>query len=137
VLLVLADHAHDDGSSAFPSISRIGRKARLSRRGVYDALKRLKVAGAIVPVGAGPKGTVSYRVVMEAVPPVHGAATAPVQPEARRGAATASRGVQRTAPEPSLGTVPNRQGPRVGAKSGQQAGMDQAAEFLKMAGYPV
>ena len=136
VLLVLADHAHDDGSSSFPSVSTIGRKARLSRRGVYDALKRLKVAGAIVPVGAGPKRAVSYRIVMEGMQSLHRAATAPVQSDAQKGALTASRGVQGAAPEPSVRTVPSHQGPRVRAKSGQQAGMDQAAEFLKMAGDP-
>jgi hypothetical protein len=134
VLLVLADHAHDDGSSSFPSVSTIARKARLSRRGVYDSLKRLKGAGAIVPVGTGPKRTIAYRIVMEGVESLHGAVTAPVQSDAHEGAISAPRGVQGTAPEPSFGTTQNRQGTRARARSGQQAGMDQAAEFLHMAG---
>lgn len=65
VLLVLADHAHDDGTSAYPSVDRIARKARLTRRGAQLALRRLTAAGAIEDTGErGPRGTVVYRLVM-------------------------------------------------------------------------
>jgi hypothetical protein len=65
VLLVLADHAHDDGTHAFPSVEKIARKSRLSRRGAQLALRRLERLGAIEPTGsAGPHRPRSYRVVM-------------------------------------------------------------------------
>lgn len=65
VLLVLADHAHDDGSGAYPSVDTIADKARLTRRGAQLALRRLEERGAIRPTGAnGPHGTVEYRVLM-------------------------------------------------------------------------
>jgi hypothetical protein len=66
VLLVLADHAHDDGSSAYPSVDKIATKARLTRRGTQLALRRLEQCGAITPEGRGPKGTTSYRIAMGA-----------------------------------------------------------------------
>lgn len=65
VLIVLADHAHDDGAGAYPSVERIAEKARLTRRGAQLALRRLELAGAIMAIGRGPKGTVEYRVVMD------------------------------------------------------------------------
>jgi hypothetical protein len=102
VLLALADHAHDDGSSAYPSVDTLARKARLSRRGTFDALRRLKDCGAITPEGTGPTGTIRYRVNLGPwVQSLHGAVTAPVQFAAPGGAATAPTGVQSPAPEPS------------------------------------
>jgi helix-turn-helix protein len=83
VLLALADHARDDGSSAYPSVDTLARKARLSRRGTFDALRRLKAAGAISPEGTGPHGTVPYRIHLGPVQPVHGANAARVQSAAR------------------------------------------------------
>ena len=35
-LIVIADHAHDDGRGAFPSIDTIARLARLSVRGAQQ-----------------------------------------------------------------------------------------------------
>ena len=103
VLLVLADHAQDDGNGAYPSVATIARKARLSRRGAFLALERLKAEGAIAPHGPrGPRGTVSYRVLMpEGVQSLHGAASAPVQSVTPRGEVTAPEGVHSPAPEPS------------------------------------
>lgn len=115
VLLALADHAHDDGSAAYPSVETLARKARLSRRGTFEALKRLKRIGAISPEGHGPRGTVSYRINM--VQPMHGAATAPVQPGAAGGAVTSTQGVNPTAPEPPIEPSDrNRPPARAGAR---------------------
>ncbi len=106
VLLVLADHAHDDGTSAYPSVETIARKARLSRRGTFDALKRLTAQGALMREGKGPRGTVCYRITMpNTVQPLHGAAIAPVQSAAQEGAVTSTQGVQSPAPEPSLTVI--------------------------------
>jgi hypothetical protein len=46
VLVVLALHA-DGVGDAFPSVPTIANLSRLSERGVYDALRRLKAAGVI------------------------------------------------------------------------------------------
>jgi hypothetical protein len=104
VQIVLADHAHDDGTSAYPSVDTLAKRARLSRRGVFDALARLKDADMIVADGHGPRGVVAYRLVMSDPPvqPLHGATAAPVQSAAPGGAVTSAEGVQGTAPKPSL-----------------------------------
>lgn len=64
VLLVIADHASDDGTRSWCSVDTIGREARLSRRATQDALRRLEADGAIVETGKGPNGTHEYRVIM-------------------------------------------------------------------------
>lgn len=47
VLIVLADHAHDDGGGAYPSVETIAKLARLTRRGAQKSLRRLEDAGLI------------------------------------------------------------------------------------------
>lgn len=51
VLIILADHGHDNGSNAYPGVDLIAAKARLSERAVQDALRSLEEDGAIVPEG--------------------------------------------------------------------------------------
>ena len=92
VLLVLADHAHEDGTEARPSVATIAREARLSERQVQYALRHLQATGAIEDEGEGPKGVRVYRVTM--LP--GGAESAPVASD------TAPEGVKSIAPEPSL-----------------------------------
>ncbi len=64
VLLVLADHAKDDGTSAWPSVATIADEARLSRRGATYCLGNLERAGAIVKTGQSRHGTNVWTVVM-------------------------------------------------------------------------
>lgn len=47
VLIGLADHAHGDGTSAWPSIATIAAYARCSRRTVQNKLRVLEEAGLI------------------------------------------------------------------------------------------
>lgn len=47
VLLVLADHANDDGTGAFPSVDTIAWKTRLSERAVQGHLRTLEEQGLI------------------------------------------------------------------------------------------
>ena len=62
VLLVLADHAHDDGTSAYPSHKRIAKKSGgISERTVRYCLARLLGAGEIERVGRRGK-TIEYRI---------------------------------------------------------------------------
>jgi hypothetical protein len=62
VLLVLADHAHEDGTGAWASQQTIAREARMSERAVRYSLKRLERAGAIVRDGFTRHGTVIYSI---------------------------------------------------------------------------
>lgn len=96
VLLALADHAQDDGRGAYPSVATIARKTRMSIRGVQYALARLKESGAVRPDGLGPRGTVSYSIVMGGA-------------DFAGGAIDDVAGVQAASPEPSLGTVSQRE----------------------------
>ena len=96
VLLVLADHAKDDGTSAWPSVETIGREARLSRRQTQANLRALEDAGAIVSTGTSRHGTTIYTVVMG------GANTAPPGAESDVGGRDfLPDDVSKTAPEPS------------------------------------
>jgi hypothetical protein len=65
VLLALADFSKDDGGGAFPSVSTLAAKARLSDRSVQRVLKSLRDGGDInVRNGAGPHQTNVYIVNM-------------------------------------------------------------------------
>jgi Helix-turn-helix domain len=63
LMLAIADHAHDDGGGAYPSIATLARKARTSERNVKLLLPKLEGSGELeVKRGAGPHGTNLYRV---------------------------------------------------------------------------
>lgn len=69
VLLAIADCAHEDGTGAWPSLAEIGRKARLSERGVRYALRKLEEAGELaIEYQAGPGGCNRYAVTMRPDP---------------------------------------------------------------------
>lgn len=53
--LALADHAHDDGTSIFPSIARLAAKTRQSQRSVQYQLRSMEKSGWLILVG-GAKG---------------------------------------------------------------------------------
>lgn len=70
VMLVLAEHAHDDGSGAYPSLDTIARRCRMSRKGVRDALERLVKDGHIKADGHGTQGQTKWRILFkEGSPP--------------------------------------------------------------------
>lgn len=62
VLLALADYAHDDGSKAFPSVDTLATHARLSRRGVQAALRKLEEEEHIEATGKTKYGTTIYTI---------------------------------------------------------------------------
>ena len=64
VMLALADYAHDDGSNAFPSLSTVAAKTRMSVRQVRRCLRDLEESGEIEATGVHDSGTVIYRVSM-------------------------------------------------------------------------
>ncbi len=68
LLLAIADHAHDDGGGAYPSVRSLARKTRMSERATRLLIQRLVDSGEIeVQIGAGPKGVNLYRVNLEAL----------------------------------------------------------------------
>lgn len=72
ILLALADHAHDDGRCAWPSVATLARKTRMSERGVRYALRSLEESGRIVRDGWSRHKTASYRLILEEPPPAAG-----------------------------------------------------------------
>ena len=67
VLLVLADHASEDGTQSYASVATIGREALMTRKAVQSALRRLEADGMVAEVGEGPNGTHNYTVLMGGV----------------------------------------------------------------------
>ena len=47
VLLAIADHANDEGESAYPGLTRLERKTGMSRQGVVDVISALKYNGLL------------------------------------------------------------------------------------------
>lgn len=64
VMFVLAEHAHDDGTMAFPCVEEIARKAKIGESTARSCLRRLEEIGEVQPMGRTRKGTVIYRVLM-------------------------------------------------------------------------
>lgn len=65
LMLAIADHAHDDGGGAYPSIDTLARKARTTRRHVKRLLHILEASGELeVKRGRGPRGTNLYQVTI-------------------------------------------------------------------------
>jgi len=64
VLLVLADHAKEDGTGAWPAVATIAREARMSKRGVRYALRRLEEEGLITATGVSRAETTVWRITL-------------------------------------------------------------------------
>lgn len=129
VLVGLANHADPDGRNAFPAVARLAGYGRMSRRAVYDALKRLEGAGLIrrgdqrvaaAHIGRGDRRPVVYDLALELrrAQPVdnHGDGVQDTHPVGGTGCSSRTNGVQLTtsrgagaAPEPSLTVI--RTGP--------------------------
>ena len=73
VLLAIADHANDEGESAYPGLRRIERKTGLSRQGIIDTIDSLKFNG-LLSVSDEPSriGTNNYTIVTSAYPSLGG-----------------------------------------------------------------
>jgi DNA-binding Lrp family transcriptional regulator len=95
VLLALADHAHADGSSAYPTVGLLAREARLSERQVQNALRALEKDGAIEHTGTMPDSRRIYRVIME------GAKSAGGEESGTAGVQNRTDSIPDFAPEPS------------------------------------
>jgi hypothetical protein len=107
VLLVIADHASDDGTNAWPAVETIARKCRVTPRSVQRCLANLVIEGLIeVATQRGGDERVRsdrrpnrYRVVVEKL----STGVTPTSPrEAERGDAGVANGVTPVSPKPSL-----------------------------------
>jgi hypothetical protein len=99
VLLAYADHAHHDGTGIYPAIKTIMKKTGYSERSVQEITRSLEKNGLLITDGKGPKGTNKWRLGVQSL---RGAESAGVQPDVEGGAVQRVKGVQPTAPEPSV-----------------------------------
>lgn len=64
--LAIADHAHDDGSGAWPSVKTLAQKVRMSERNVQLLLRKLNRSKELkTNQGAGPFGSNAYTIDIE------------------------------------------------------------------------
>ena len=99
LLLILANHAHSDGTGAYPSVETLAREARISERHVFRLVRKLCKSGELrVEKYGSPYGTNLYSLPLmtNAVPQM--SHTDKLSPD--------KRGPQMS-PEPSL-TVNNK-----------------------------
>ena len=67
LLLAIADHAHDDGGGAYPSIQTLATKTRLTSRAVQVLLKKLEASGELrIERRSGPHRVNTYAIPMRA-----------------------------------------------------------------------
>lgn len=65
LLLAIADNAHDDGDSAYPSIGTLAKKARMTERNVNILLKQLEADGELsITRSDQPNRPNTYRVLL-------------------------------------------------------------------------
>ncbi len=104
LLLAIADHAHDDGCKAFPSVDHLAKKTRLSRRQTqYNMRSLVEMGELVIEENAGPKGVHMYRIPMEGgATSCTGAMIAGVQNPTKGGATHGTEGVQPIAHKPSV-----------------------------------
>lgn len=110
VLLILADHADDDGANAWPSVARIARKASISERQVQRILRSLVDAGLVLVErqGGGGRDQREDRRPNRYTIRLDGVTSASPRPPARgdindpRGDIRDPHGVTPMSPEPSL-----------------------------------
>jgi hypothetical protein len=102
-LLGLANHAHPDGSHAFPTLATLAVYAHCDRSTAKRNIRRLVADGWIRSEGVGPNGAMNYTLAM---PCQQGGQNAPGALEPFRGGTSAPGGVAPAHPEPS----DNRQG---------------------------
>lgn len=77
--LALADHASDDGSRVYPSVSALAEKTRQSERTVQYQLRRMEESGWLILVGSGNGGRSMTREYQISPEWLKGAEIAPIQ----------------------------------------------------------
>lgn len=100
VLIGLANHAHPDGTEAYPSLDTLAEYAHCDRSTARRNVRKLVADGWAIEDGLGPRGQVKYRLPLER----QGGKTPPVAPPPSGGGKNEAEGVAPVLPEPSLGT---------------------------------
>lgn len=101
VLLGLANHAHPDGSHAFPAIDTLAEYAHCDRRTAQRNVRKLEALEFVAADGFGPNGQVNYRIQFDAWEGGRQSDT-PAASEVEGG----GTGAARTVKEPATPTAP-------------------------------
>lgn len=105
MLLAIADFADDNGN-AYPAVQTLAEKCRMKPRNAQVILGALRQSGELeVRPNEGPKGTNLYRITLASQGVQHSAPlqrNAPLHSSALGGAKECAKGVQHSAPEPSV-----------------------------------
>lgn len=110
VLLGLANHAHADGTEAYPSKHTLATYAACDPSTAVRNVRKLQADGWIQADGSGPRGEAKYRLAMGEPFPVEGGDgdSPPVAPAHGGDGVDAAEGVAPVPPEPSLEPSGNR-----------------------------
>lgn len=76
VLLALADHANDEGESAYPSVDRLAKKTALSEQTIRNTFDALRHNGVVMLVGTSKYMTNNYTINTACFPMLNGEAGA-------------------------------------------------------------
>jgi hypothetical protein len=102
-LLVIADHASDDGTDSWPGIATIARKTRRSERRVQEAIQALAKKGLIeIEVNAGGNARTPNQQRPNRYTVKHTGVRTAAPQASERGEAERETGVRSTAPKPPL-----------------------------------
>lgn len=102
VLLGLANHAHPDGTEAYPALDTLAGYAHCDRSTARRNVRKLVELGWIREDGNGPRGQTKYTLAMGSPFTRGGGESPPVAPAPDGGGTSAPRGVAPMPPEPSL-----------------------------------
>lgn len=72
VLLALADHANDEGESAYPSVERLSKKTALSPQTIRNTFDALKCNGIVMLIGSSKYMTNNYTINTQSFPRLSG-----------------------------------------------------------------
>lgn len=97
VLLGLANHAHADGSNAYPALDKLAEYAACDRSTARRNVRKLEELGWICRDGEGPRGQHSWQLAMGAEPFSTGGGNLPPG-----GSTGVAKGVALAPPEPSI-----------------------------------
>lgn len=123
VLIGLANHAHPDGSNAYPAVDTLAEYACCDRRSVQRNLRKLEAEGWIAEDGASRQGTKCYQLAL-------GGGILPRAASASQGGGTGvAEGAALASPEPSR--EPSRTGKEERAKAAAAALPEDFPEELR------
>jgi len=117
ILLGIANHAHADGTNAYPSIDTLAGYAHCDRRTAQRNVRKLESDGYIEREGVGPAGQTRWRIVFAKWD--GGDKMPPVAPDDVGGDKSAPEGAAPVPPEPSIepSTKPSSGGGRARASA--------------------